>query len=303
MTWLPALLLLCWHAGPADAALRTFGSTPDQLQPNPRAAKTCVDGTPTTILNHTLSQQPGFGVVDQFWTVQQTDVELATMGVRTEFSYYFDGEAVPSVVFEPAMAAGQSWAAAFVDGKWVDSQRFVGDDGIFAAGANFGKSATKGGWWHKIKMPFQRSVLVTSRLVPRGNIANISGKCFKGAFGTSAIIRGYEDTSPTAALTLPSGVTLPRAAKMRLHRLDDVAVEAYDFAELAKLPAGVEGLLYLTAIGLEVSPPWSVMVTGKFHTTNEYIEGCWHLLRTASEQLPGLPVGTGFEVCALPLLP
>lgn len=156
-----------------------------------------------------------------------------------------------------------------------------------------GKSATKGGWWHKIKMPFQRSVLVTSRLVPRGNIANLTGVCIHG--GTSAIIRGYEDTAPTAALTLPSGVTLPRAAKMVLHRLDNVAVDAYHFAELAKLPAGVEGLLYLTTIGLEVSPPWSVMVDGKFKTTNEYIEGCWHMQRTAAEPLPGLAVGTGFE--------
>ena len=27
-------------------------------------------------------------------------------------------------------------------------------------------------------MPFTRSVLVTSRLVPRGNVANLSGACF-----------------------------------------------------------------------------------------------------------------------------
>ena len=108
-------------------------------------------------------------------------------------------------------------------------------------------------------------------------------------------MRGYEDTAPSAALTLPSGFTLPRAAKMVLHRLDDEPVEPYHFAELARLAPGVEGLLYLVTIGLEVSPPWSVMADGKFKTTNEYIEGCWHMLRTATEELPGLPVGTGFE--------
>ena len=111
----------------------------------------------------------------------------------------------------------------------------------------------------------------------------------------SSQVRGYEDTAPSAALTLPSGVTLPRAAKMVLHRLDDEPVEAYHFAELARLAPGLEGLLYLVTIGLEVSPPWSVMAEGKFKTTNEYIEGCWHMLRTATEELPGLPVGTGFE--------
>lgn len=117
-------LLLCWHMQlmrPANSRLSTFGSTPDQLCSDPPVEKTCVGSSPYTLLNHSLSRQPGFGVVDQFWTVQQTDVELAVLGVREEFSYYFDGEANPSVVFEPAMAAGQSWAAAELGGKWVDS--------------------------------------------------------------------------------------------------------------------------------------------------------------------------------------
>ena len=86
----------------------------------------------------------------------------------------------------------------------------------------------------------------------------------------SSQVRGYEDTAPSAALTLPSGFTLPRAAKMVLHRLDDEPVEAYHFAELARLAPGVEGLMYQVTIGLEVSPPWSVMADGKFKTTNEY---------------------------------
>ena len=188
------LLLLSWQVEPANSKLRTFGSTPDQLCPPGPPAQTCVGGRPRVILNHSLTNQPGFGVIDQFWTVQQTDVELAMLGVREEFSYFFDGEAVPSVVFEPAMAAGQSWAAAELGGRWVDAQRYVGDDGVFAAGAKMGKSATKGGWWHKVKMPFTRSVLVTSRLVPRGNVANLSGACFD--WTVDAIVQHTVPTHP-----------------------------------------------------------------------------------------------------------
>ena len=274
----------------AAGRIRTFGSTPDQMMTLQGGPAVCA-GRATTFLNHTLSRTPSFGAMNQFWTVQAPDIALARDGVRLEFSYFFDGELAPSVVFEPALASGQGWAAAQLGGRWVDSQRFAGDDGVFAAGGKMGKSATEGGWWHKYKMPFERSVLVTATLVPRGDTGrNISGICHS----TLAIVRGYEDTSPSAAITLPSGVTLPRAARMVLHSLDR-AVEAYGFAPLAVVPAGVEGLLFQTAISLEVSPPWSVMDNGKFRTTNEYIEGCWHLQRTATEALPAQPVGTGFE--------
>jgi hypothetical protein len=275
----------------ATGTIRTFGSTPDQMMTIQGGPAVCA-GRSTTFLNHTLSRSPSFGVVNQFWTVQAPDVTLAEDGVRLEFSYYFDGEVKPSVVFEPALASGQGWAAARLGGRWVDSQRFAGDNGVFAAGGKMGKSATEGGWWHKFKMPFERSVLVTATLVPRGGDTgrNITGVCH----GTLAIVRGFEDTSPSAALTLPSGVTLPRSARMVLHSLDS-AVGAYEFAPLAVVPAGVEGLLFQTAIALEVSPPWSVMDNGRFRTTNEYIEGCWHLQRTATEALPAQPVGTGFE--------
>ena len=128
-----------------------------------------------------------------------------------------------------------------------------------------GKSATQGGWWHKYKMPFTRSVLVQATLVPRGNDRNVSGVCA----GALIIVRGYEDTSPTAGLVLDSGIKLPQAARMVLHRIDPpVRVEAYHFAQMASVPAGVEGLLFQTTIALEVSPPWSHMEKGSYVTTN-----------------------------------
>merc|ERR1712232_201683 len=37
------------------------------------------------------------------------------------------------------------------------------------------------------------------------------------------------------------------------------------------------------------------MVNGRYVTTNEYIEGCWHMQRTSQEPLPAMPIGTGFE--------
>jgi len=116
-------------------------------------------------------------------------------------------------------------------------------------------------------------------------------------------VRGYEDTSPTAGLTLASGVTLPRGARLKLYRHEAARVEPYDFITLANISAGTEGLLYLTSIALETGPPygqnsnetWSNGASKPFRATNNYIEGCWHMTRSHSEKLPGLTLGTGFE--------
>ena len=72
------------------------------------------------------------------------------------------------------------------------------------------------------------------------------------------IVRGYETTAPAAAITLPSGVVLPKTARMGLARIEPAQrVEAYALAELAKIPAGREGVIYLVpAICNTNAPPF-----------------------------------------------
>ena len=54
-------------------------------------------------------------------------------------------------------------------------------------------------------------------------------------------------------------------------------------------------MLYGLGLGLETSPPWGTQVNGKLAVRNNYVEGCWSLLRTHAEQLPGQVLGTGLE--------
>jgi hypothetical protein len=160
-----------------------------------------------------------------------------------------------------------------------------------------------GGWWNKHKLPFQRSVVVAAAVVPRSAAAaaarGASGTGDASAACTSAdfIVRGYESTDPTAAITLPSGVVLPKTARMGLARIEPAKrVEAYQLAELAKIPAGRQGVLHLVNLALEASPPWGTNnVKGRYTTHNNYVEGCWHFQRTLSEPLPAMVVGTGLE--------
>lgn len=299
-----ALLLVLALPGVAAFSLRSFGSTPDQLQPGKRGTGVqhiCLDAPPVVFLNHTLGADATLGVVDQFWVVDGGEVGLAQQGLRLEISYWFDGEAQPSVVFEPAFANGNGWAAVFQDGQWRNGQQQAGDLGLFSAGPQMGKSATMGGWWNKHKLPFQRSVVVAATVVPRSAAAAAAARSTVEASAacTSAdfIVRGYESTDPIAAITLPSGVVLSKTARMGLARIEPAKrVEAYQLAELAEIPAGRQGVLHLVNLALEASPPWGTNnVKGRYTTHNNYVEGCWHFKRTLSEPLPAMVVGTGLE--------
>ena len=52
-----------------------------------------------------------------FWITAASDLAMAEMGVRLEVRYQFDGEPTPSVAFEPAMMAGNGWAAVPLGGR------------------------------------------------------------------------------------------------------------------------------------------------------------------------------------------
>ena len=101
---LRAATLLLLAMPPARAKVRSFGSPTATSWPS---ARLFVGDPPALILNHTLSADARLGVMTHFWLEGANEVELASMGVRVEVRYQFDGEQTPSVAFEPAMACGQ----------------------------------------------------------------------------------------------------------------------------------------------------------------------------------------------------
>eukprot|EP01047_Picozoa_sp_COSAG01_P029088 COSAG01_NODE_1984_length_8725_cov_8.562022_4_plen_539_part_00 len=312
------------------ATVRTFGSPTVTSWPS---ARIVLGKPPAVIFNHTLSDDAEWGCMDQFWITADSDLAMAKMGVRLEVRYQFDGEPTPSVAFEPAMMAGNGWAAVPLAGRWMDGARDAGRQGIYAAGGKVGRGGRLTGWYSTVRMPFRRAVLVTAVLVPRPGAvppanqtrampvvarpvagrpnspdppyppgpvpsphcrdlpAPDNGRCINA----DIIVRGFEDTSSDdVSLTLPSGLTLPRTARMTLHHFED-KVDGFAFAELAKVPAGHEGVLFGVSAAIETSPPWGHMTQSGMHVSNSWIEGCWNMQRRASEPLPGLVLGTGFE--------
>ena len=124
---LPALLLLL----SCVEAIYTFGSGDDgcsQHTPYCEARHACAGvpgGAPARtipVLNHTLRPGALLGVMDHFWWCSSPgELALAQQGLRPELRYFVDGEAEPSVVYEPAMAVGQGFAATTVAGEWFDA--------------------------------------------------------------------------------------------------------------------------------------------------------------------------------------
>ena len=82
---------------------------------------------------------------------------------------------------------------------------------------------------------------------------------------------------------------------MELHKIDKT-LAPNTFARLANISAGREGIIYLVTLGLETSPPWGRLATnGTLINMNNYVEGCFHLLRNSAEEWPGMVLGTGLE--------
>jgi hypothetical protein len=96
-----------------------------------------------------------------------------------------------------------------------------------------------------------------------------------------------------------TGFTLPLSARMQLLKIEEEDFGPRAFVPLVNVSAGNSALLYLVAMSLQASPPWAACADSNCTQwkggVNNYVEGCWHLLRRHDEALPGLIIGTGLE--------
>lgn len=159
-----------------------------------------------TLFEHNITD--GTALLNHFWAAGSAQVDKAT------FRYYIDGEATPSIVFQPPMACGVGFGdqAAPWGTKWM------------------GKGAKSTGWFHNFQIPF-KSVRVTYQ-------GDASG-------GTIwMIIRGSEN------LPLKIGsLDLPSTARMQL-QAKTTTLDVLEFYDLAHVPSG-PGLLFMSAMAVK----------------------------------------------------
>jgi len=251
-------LLLSARAGPAAAAPP---AAPRTFGVGFTAAQAPVCASPTLLLNYTLSPAAELGMLSHFWCTGDVDENVVV-------EYFVDGEEAPSVAFEPSFASGQGFA------------RFIGDDplaqqaSLYEAAGKMGKAGPVGGWYNKFKVPFGVSLRATIRLI------DASKPCQYAYIQ----IRGHEVYAGEPGVVLPGGAVLPREARLKVQAIDNATFAPLEQVALANVSKGMDAVLFLVTMATSTYPPM-----------NNYIEGCFHLLRSADEQFPGLVVGTGFE--------
>lgn len=275
-------LVLASASASAAHGVRSFGRGADQ--------PVCL-GRPATLLQHTVESPARVGVMDHFWTTGSSEEQQAAAGVELVISYRFDGETTPSIAFNPAQMAGQMFGAVQLgnSSEWTDGTRAAtGNSSMYAAGDKMGKNALTSAWFNYYKLPFNQSVVVSASVAPRAGATPKPGACVQ----LYCILRGHEAPAGTSTIVLPSGFALPAGARMELQHTDIIAAPGA-FTPLFNVSKGKEALLFMVTLGLTASPPWGTRHKGQLSTTNNYVEGCWHLLRNSTEQLPGQVLGTG----------
>lgn len=217
-----------------------------------------VCAAPTTLLEHTIGADAALGILTHFWTTGDVDANVVV-------ELFVDGAAEPAIAFEPAMACGQG----FPGDTGGDP---ISPGGLYAAGGHMGKAGAVGGWYLKYHVPFV-SLRAQIRLLS-------PGPC-QYAY---VLLRGHEVGPGDRGVVLPSGYALPPAARLQLQRIDNATFPPLSLVSVANVSTGLAAVLLQATLALSTRPPG-----------NNYIEGCFHLLRTGGEDFPGLVVGTGFE--------
>ncbi|CAF3579855.1 unnamed protein product [Adineta steineri] len=186
--------------------------------------------TETEIFSHTLSPGSTFGVLTHFWTTGDPEIDTST------FSYYIDGEAVPSIQFITYMLAGAGFndRAAPWGTKWI------------------GKGAKSGGWYNNFRVPFQKSIRVTGKLPSTSSDDKIIW----------IIVRGTENL-PTSF----QGFQLPSTARLTLHKIEGVTYDPLAWVRVVDIPTG-HGLLFSHT--LAVSSGNLNFLEGCYHAYPQY---------------------------------
>ena len=181
MARLLLLVVVALHAFHTTAVI-SFGTG--------NAGQVCL-GRPVQLFEHQLSNSAHAGVMSHFWTTGTSEEEQAAQGVELMINYRFDGEATPSISFNPAKMAGQFFGAVQlpVGAPWTDGTRAATQNSsMFAAGDKMGKNALTSAWFNYYKLPFASTVEITASLSARsGNAPHAAA-----SVQLYCIVRGHE---------------------------------------------------------------------------------------------------------------
>ena len=239
-----------------------------------------------------------------FWSAGGKGPVGTYIADRQTVRYYIDGEAAPSIEFEPAMACGSGIGYERLP-YYQAGHNLKEPWGPELSNSMMGHSARSGGGWHnRFKIPFARSIRVTVQLPPDiGLPANASNGMF-------LILRGLEgDPQPltVGSISLPPTIEWQlRLRKFTTHLNHVQPLEFVDFVNYTSATEGEDsgGALLMTVLVLNPGPGGGGSGDGGGGVSvgaglqGGATEGCFRAYteRTGpNSQWPGLLLATGTE--------
>lgn len=215
-------------------------------------AQTRLTAAETQLLYHALPAGVPAGALTYFWITGERCVASALIRM------YIDNETAPSLVFEPAKAAGMGFA----------NTSHPGSSDVPPWGTKWLGSLGRNAYYLTLRVPFQASLRVTYQ---QGAAA---GGCalWIQARGSEGLDLG----------TVIPGLALPPTARLRLQAREHVTYAPLDYMVVADVPAGASGALFLTTVW------WN-------STSPNTIEGCWRAFTPRAASYPGMLLSTGWE--------
>jgi len=183
------------------------------------------------------------GVMNHFWITYPGKVDPGVI-----IRYYIDGEATASIKFQPSLACG----VGFYDTKAPWGTQW------------FGHGAVDGAWFLNFRIPFQKSVVVSTQHLTAEEP------------GFYLIVRG--------ALNQPinvGGFVVPPNARMALF-ITQGTYSPLTYVDFARVDTGNKGVLFLHTLQVQ---------SGNM----EFLEGCYHAYLSNTHEFPGLLLSTGTE--------
>jgi len=213
-------------------------------------AESKLNATEQTLLNYTAVGAAG-GALTYFWITGGPPVAQAVIRM------FVDGEALPSLAFEPAKAAGMGFLNA----------SHAGDRDLPPWGSRWMGSLGRNAYHLTFRVPFMRSLRITFQA---------------GAAGGCAVWLQARGSEGLALDHMIPGVTLPPTARLVLQARELVAYRALDYMTIADVPRGTSGAVFLSTVW------WTSL-------SPNTIEGCWRAFTPRDAAFPGLQLSTGWE--------
>lgn len=221
-----------------------------------------ISATESEIFAYTLSPGATTGVITHVWVTGGDDQDVDNY----IFRYYLDGETTASIQFTMAMMCGCftfNKTATYHKAPW---------NALF-----FGKGSENGGWFSNLRIPFGKSIIVTTQL-PANRAPGNTQRYF-------VQVRGVEDLP-----IVVGGVTLPPTARIVQQRLGPVdgtagagvLLQPLQYVDLVSIPAPASGVFLFSVLAVESG-------------SDNFMEGCFHAYNPTGADFPGELLATGTE--------